>query len=260
MELCSIASGSSGNCIYVGNQNTKLLIDTGISGKRIEQGLSLLNLNPKEIDGILITHEHSDHIRGLGVMVRRYHLPVYATLETILLIEKNIGQIPKHTFQEIKPDQAFFIKDININPFSVPHDAKNPVCYTFCSNGHKIGIATDLGNYNDYIISHLKDSEILLLEANHDIHMLEVGSYPYALKRRILGEYGHLSNDTTGRLLGKLLHKGLKYILLGHLSKENNYPQLAYETVKYELMKQEKIESLTLLIAGREAPSEKIVI
>lgn len=258
MELCSIASGSSGNCIYVGNDNTKLLVDAGISCKRIEQGLSSIDVNPETLNGIFITHEHSDHIQGVGVMARRYKVPIYATAETLSAMNrlKSLGKIDPSLFHIIEPNQPVVVKDIQVNPFSIPHDAANPVAYTFTSGGHKVGVATDLGNYNDYIVDNLKNSEILLLEANHDINMLQVGAYPYVLKRRILGDRGHLSNDNCGRLINCLLHDKLKHIFLGHLSKENNYPDLAFETVKYEVeqfdspFKQMKIE-----VANREEPS-----
>lgn len=264
MNLCSIASSSSGNCIYIGNEQTSLLVDVGISKKRVEAGLKQIDINPSSLNGILITHEHSDHISGLGVLLRRYQIPVYATEETICAIfqTKSIGTIPKQLFHIIYPDKEFIIQDMVIQPFSISHDANNPVCYTFVSGGHKVGIATDLGKYDDYIISNLINSEILFLEANHDIHMLEVGAYPYMLKRRILGEKGHLSNDNTGKLICHLLHDNLKYIFLEHLSKENNYPDLAYETVHYELIKEckENKPNIKLAVADREQPSELVCI
>ncbi|SFR96049.1 MBL fold metallo-hydrolase [Anaeromicropila populeti] len=259
MELCSIASGSSGNCIYVGNRCTSLLIDAGISCKRIESGLSEIDVNPEKLDGILVTHEHSDHVLGLGVMARRYHVPIYATAETLSALSriKSLGKIDPGLFRIIEPNQSFEIHDVIVNPFSISHDAANPVCYTIEQNGHKVGVATDLGIYDDYIVESLKNSEILLLEANHDINMLQVGAYPYVLKRRILGERGHLSNDNCGRLIRNLLHDKLRYIYLGHLSKENNYPDLAYETVKYELDQSDSPfkNNFLLEVAKREEPS-----
>ena len=258
MELCSIASGSSGNCIYAGNKNTKLLIDAGISCKRIEKGLFDIDVNPETLDGILVTHEHSDHVQGIGVMARRYKVPVFATAETFSAMNrmKSLGKIDPALFHIVEPEVSFFVNDVKVNPFSIPHDAANPVAYTLESDGHKLGVATDLGNYNDAIISHLKDSEILLLEANHDINMLQVVKYPYVLKRRILGELGHLSNDNCGRLINHLLHPGLKQIFLGHLSKENNYPDLAYETVKYELSQSDSpFRDVSIEVAEREQPS-----
>lgn len=264
MKLCSIASGSSGNCIYVGNDTTGILVDVGISKKRIIEGLRQINVEPYAIKGIMITHEHSDHIKGLGVMSRQYEIPIYATKETIagILESKSLGIIKEELFHEILPNEEFYLDEIEVNPFSICHDAKNPVCYTFSYGGHKVGIATDLGKYDDYIIKNLTGCEILLLEANHDVNMLQVGAYPYSLKRRILSDEGHLSNDTSGRLLCTLIHSGLKYIFLGHLSKENNYPELAYETVKYELNKQGVIEQFDFFmgVAKRDEPSRLVSI
>jgi phosphoribosyl 1,2-cyclic phosphodiesterase len=259
MNLCSIASGSSGNCIYVGNKDTNLLIDVGISGKRIINGLNGIGVDPSQLDAILITHEHSDHVSGLGVMSRKFHIPIYATTETIesILRIKSIGTIPAELFHAINPNMAFELKDMKINPYSILHDASNPVCYTFQADNHKIGMATDLGIYDEYTVKQLVGSEILFLEANHDINMLQVGGYPYALKRRILSDKGHLSNDNSGKLIEKLLHDKLKYIFLGHLSKENNYPELAYETVKYELGQNEdnKKYHYKMSVANRDTPS-----
>ena len=237
MKLTSIASGSSGNCIFVSSHKTKLLVDTGISAKRIETGLLELGETAKELDGILITHEHIDHISGLGVMMRRYKLPVFATVGTIDSMRQSgkLGEVDKNLFYAVKEDECFQINDIMVNPSTIWHDAKEPVCYSFFSEGVKASIATDLGNFDEYLEEKLADSDILFLEANHDVHMLEVGRYPYPLKRRILGQQGHLSNERCGQLLCKLMHDGLKQIYLGHLSKDNNYPELAYESVNLEL-------------------------
>ena len=237
MRLCSIASGSSGNCIYVGSDNTHLLVDVGISGKRVEQGLNSLELTGKDIDGILITHEHSDHIKGVGVLARRYGFPIYATQGTIDQMKgmSSRGAIDEGLYHTISPDETFSIGDVEVEPFHISHDAADPVAYRFESNGKSAAVATDMGIYNDYIVEHLKGLDVVLLEANHDIQMLQVGPYPYPLKQRILGERGHLSNEASGQLLGKVLHDKIKKIILGHLSKENNYAKLAYETVRLEV-------------------------
>lgn len=259
MNLYSIASGSSGNCIYVGNEDTNILIDAGISGKRVVEGLTSIDINPEKLHGLLITHEHSDHIKGVGVLARKFKVPIYATAETInaMLRSSTIGRIPSELLQIIEPDQSFLINDIKVNPFSISHDAANPLAYTFEQNGGKIGIATDLGTYDDYIVKNLQGCDALLIEANHDINMLQVGSYPYVLKKRILGDRGHLSNDNSGRLLCEIYHEKLKTIILGHLSNENNYPDLAYETVKYELehFKADILDFCNLSVAKREEPS-----
>lgn len=237
MKLCSISSGSDGNCIYVGGKNANILVDAGISGKKIEAGLSQIDVDPAKIDGIFITHEHTDHIAGVGVMARRYKIPIYATVETMyaMMHTKNVGRIDQNLLHYVEPDKELMIKDLAVLPFSISHDASNPVAYTFQCDGHKMGIATDLGTYDDYIVKHLTGSEVLLLEANHDVNMLQVGSYPYMLKQRILGKKGHLSNILSGKLLCELLSENVKHVILGHLSKENNFPDLAYETVKCEL-------------------------
>lgn len=262
MNLCSIASGSSGNCTFVGNENTKLLIDAGVSGKRIENGLNSIDVSPDDLQGILVTHEHADHISGIGVLARKYHIPIYATPETIngILRVKSIGRIPEELLRYVTPDQSFYINDILVEPFSISHDAANPVCYTFTSNGHKVGMATDLGKYDDYIISKLYGSEILLLEANHDVNMLMVGGYPYYLKQRILGDRGHLSNEHSAGLIKNLIHEKLKYITLAHLSRDNNYEELAYETVRQELNEyyEDKRSESILSVAKRDMASEML--
>lgn len=237
MRLVSIASGSSGNCIYVGSDQTHILVDAGISNKRIEQGLNEIGLKGTEIDGIVITHEHSDHTKGLGVLARRYGVPIYGTKETLEEIRemKQLGEFSSELLKPILPDVDFMIGDLTVKPFSINHDAANPVAYRIRHDRRSVAVATDMGHFNQYIIDHLQGLDALLLEANHDVNMLQTGPYPYYLKRRILSDHGHLSNENCGRLINCLLHDNLKKILLGHLSKENNYEELAYETVKLEI-------------------------
>jgi len=233
MRLCSIASGSSGNCIYTGSAKTHILVDAGISAKKVEEGLKKLQVEGKDLKGLLLTHEHSDHVKGVGILARRYGLPVYATAGTIEAVRgmKQLGKMPEGLFCEVRPDQRFSVGDLTILPFSISHDAAQPVGYRLECQGKAVGIATDMGKYSGYTIEHLEHLDALLLEANHDVNMLQVGSYPYYLKRRILGDRGHLSNENAGRLLSRLLHERLKAVFLGHLSLENNYDKLAYETV-----------------------------
>lgn len=237
MRLVSIASGSSGNCIYVGSESTHLLVDVGISNKKTEQGLHEIDLCGRDICGILATHEHSDHIQGLGVISRKYGIPIYATRGTIEGIRqsRSLGEIDISLFHEISADQTFFLGDIEILPIRTSHDARESVAYRFISGECKVAIATDLGVYDSYIKDSLSGLDAILLEANHDVRMLQVGPYPYPLKQRILGNRGHLSNETSGRLLAEILHDDMKTVMLGHLSKENNMPELAYETVKLEV-------------------------
>lgn len=237
MRLCSIASGSSGNCVYVGSDATHLLVDVGISGKRTEGALAGLGLTMKDIDGICITHEHADHVSGLGVLARKYGVPVYATRGTLEAIKKNtsLGKIDESLFRVIVPDEKCVIKDISLYPVRTSHDAAESVAYRIDCEGRRIGILTDLGCYNDYTVECMRNLDLLYLEANHDVHMLQVGPYPYYLKQRILGEKGHLSNESAGKLLSRLLHDNMQAIVLGHLSKENNLPELAYESVRVEV-------------------------
>ena len=237
MRLCSIASGSSGNCIYVGSEATHLLVDVGISGKRTENGLHELGLTVIDIDGILITHEHADHIQGLGVIARKYEIPIYATAGTIKAMKScsSLGNVEESLYREVQEDRKLTIKDLTINPMHISHDAAQPVGYRISYGSRRVAVCTDLGVYNDYTVECLKGMDALLLEANHDVNMLQVGPYPYYLKQRILGDRGHLSNENSGRLLGRILHDGLCTILLGHLSKENNLPELAYESVRLEI-------------------------
>lgn len=237
MRLCSIASGSSGNCVYVGSDATHLLVDVGISGKRTEAGLRELGLTGRDIDGILITHEHSDHISGLGVLARKYGIPIYATHGTIRAM-KNISGLEgldDSLFHEVWEDKKLILKDLTVNPMHISHDAAQPVGYRISYGDKKVAVCTDLGIYNDYTVECLKGMDAILLEANHDVNMLQVGPYPYYLKQRILGDRGHLSNENSGRLLCRVLHDGLQAVLLGHLSKENNLPELAYESVRMEI-------------------------
>ena len=265
MRFCSIASGSSGNCIYVGSENTHVLVDTGISGKKMEAGLNSLDLTGRDLDGILITHEHSDHIKGLGVISRKYGIPIYTTGGTVDAMARTnaLGKIPDEIFHEIKEDESFEIGDLTVKPFSIPHDAAQPVGYRLECEGHSVGIATDLGKYNDYIIENLQNLDALLLEANHDIHMLEVGPYPYPLKRRVMGDKGHLSNELSGKLLCDILHDDLQYVVLGHLSKENNYEELAYETVRLEISIGDnpyKGNDIPMMVAKRDQVSDIIAL
>lgn len=265
MDFCTIVSGSSGNCTYAGTERTAVMIDAGVSGKRIEQGLYSLDRKPEEISGILVTHEHSDHIAGLGVMARRYHIPIYATPGTARFILgcKSLGRIDPSLIHYIHEDERFSIGELEIEPFRISHDAAEPVGYRITDGKKSVAVATDMGSYDDYTVTHLQGLDGILLEANHDINMLEVGPYPYPLKQRILGERGHLSNELAGRLLCDILHEDLGAILLGHLSKENNYAALALATVISEIrMGCEGVDAdeLPIEVAGRDEPSRMFSI
>lgn len=260
MKISTVASGSSGNCVYVGSENTHILIDCGISGKKTTEGLNENGVDIKDINGILITHEHIDHVKGLGILARKYEIPIFSTPGTINAIKSNnkLGEIPTELFNNIKADEGFVIGDIDVHPFNISHDASEPVAYRLSHGDKAVAVATDMGKYDDYIVDNLTGLDALVIEANHDVNMLLAGTYPYYLKQRILGDKGHLSNELSGRLLSRILHDKLKYILLGHLSKENNYEELAYETVKSEITisdNEYKADDFDIIVARRDINS-----
>lgn len=263
MRFATIASGSSGNCTYIGTDNSHIIVDAGIACKRIGEGLGKLGIKPSELDGVFITHEHSDHIAGLRVFSKKYNVPIYGTKETLDVISRldKKGEIDKELYHAVLPDERVMVGDFTVTAFSNSHDAVNPVGYRAEAQKKAVGVVTDLGVYSQYTISHLLGLDAVLLEANHDIKMLEAGPYPFALKRRIMGSKGHLSNEAAGQLLNELLHDGMKHILLGHISKENNYEELAYESVCCEVNMSENqysAKDFPITVAKRDAMSEVI--
>ena len=237
MRMFSIASGSSGNSSYIGSENTHILVDVGITAKRIGEGLNKADLDIKDIDAILITHEHIDHIRAVGVLARKYAIPMYTSKGTIEGIRASscLGDFDYELLNELEADKDFMIGDIGVKAFNINHDANETFGYRFSGKGKNLAVATDIGSYSDYTLENLRNLDALLIEANHDVKMLETGPYTYDLKRRILGDFGHLSNENSGRLICGILNDKIKRIYLGHLSSENNYPDLALASVKCEI-------------------------
>jgi len=261
MRLCPIASGSSGNCTYVGSDNTHLLVDAGISGKRIREGLNTLGIDAQDISGVFITHEHIDHINGLGVIARKYGVPIYGTRDTLTQIKRDrrIGVIDDSLFHPIELDMDFQVGDICINPLHISHDAADPAAYRFSDGKKRVAVATDIGCFDDYTIHSLYGMDALVLEANHDVRMLQTGPYPYYLQQRILGDRGHLSNENSGKLLSCIAGNNLEHVALGHLSAENNYPELAFEAVRLELKMSDTPlsgEDFPIQVAKRNEPSQ----
>lgn len=249
MDFCSLVSGSSGNCQFIQNDNTKILVDAGLSGKKIQEGLSSIDINPSDIDGILITHEHSDHIKGAGILSRRFDIPIYANEGTWEGMEKSIGNISdKNIF--IIGNNDFEIGSLGINPFKIHHDCNDPLGFSIFSRNKKASILTDTGIVDENIMNAIRGSDILMVESNHDVDMLKVGSYPFYLKKRVLGKWGHLSNEDAGKIITETITKEDAIVILGHLSLENNFPELALETVR-SILDKEKLESLKLNIASR---------
>ena len=250
-QFCSLYSGSSGNCSLVQSNNTKILIDAGESCKKIANALISINVEPSSIDGILITHEHSDHVKGLGIFSKKFQVPVYANLETWNAMPKQKEKMADENIRFFSFDK-FNIGDIEIKPFSIPHDAANPCGFNLYHNNKKMSIATDIGHMNKDIINHLSNSSFMLLEANYEPEILKCSSYPYILKERIKGPNGHLSNSDAGKTISYLINHGLNNVMLGHLSKENNFPELAYKTVVEQLMENNVSQnSLRLSVANR---------
>jgi phosphoribosyl 1,2-cyclic phosphodiesterase len=230
LKFCSLFSGSSGNCQYIKTENTTILVDAGLSGKKIQQEIVNIGEDPKKVDAIFITHEHIDHIQGAGIMSRRLNVPIYANRKTWEAMGTYIGDIKSENIRIL--DECAEVGDLSIMPFDISHDAAHPVGYNIFYKNKKISLVTDTGCTNDLIINSIMDSDLLLVESNHDEDMVLIGPYPWTLKRRVLGEFGHMSNDTAGNLISRVVRRGTEIVLLGHLSKENNFPQLAYKTVE----------------------------
>lgn len=235
IKLVSLFSGSSGNCVFLSDSKTRVLIDAGLSGKRIEKALADAGESPNGIQAILLTHEHSDHTMGMGILARRYKIPVYASQGTWDGMGTLPGKLDEAFRKVILPKERFLVGDITIEPFTIPHDAQEPVGYSFFLQNKKVTVATDLGHMNRTLLTQLEGSDIVLLESNHDVEMLRMGRYPWPLKQRILGQHGHLSNDMAGKVVAHLVQNGTKCVLLGHLSKENNFPELAWQTASNAL-------------------------
>lgn len=261
LKFCSLYSGSSGNCLFVSSNNTKILIDCGTSCKKICDGLASINSSIDEIDAILVTHEHSDHVQSLGIVSKKFNIPVYANKETWDAMPKQKEKISEENILFFENDKDFHIDDLTIHPFSTPHDAANPCGFNIHNGKRKISIATDLGHMDDKIFNNLQGSSFILLESNYDPEILKVSKYPFHLKQRIAGPHGHLSNATAGKTISALMKKDLKEVMLGHLSKENNFPELAYQTVAEELMQAgADISNIKLSVANRNEPGKMIII
>ena len=232
LAICVLASGSKGNSTYITDGETSILIDAGLSGIEIQRRLSSRGLNPENLDAIIVTHEHSDHVRGVGILSRRYRLPVYINQETHNA-STQLGDLRES--RSFECGKRFHVRNLAIHPFSISHDAEDPAGFTIGRNGATIAIATDLGIVTSMVKEHLKGCDLLVLEANHDLKMLETGPYPWPLKQRIMSRTGHLSNPSSKILLEELQHDKLQHVILAHLSEINNTPQKAFDEVSKAL-------------------------
>lgn len=230
MRISTFASGSSGNCTLLSYAGTHILIDAGISMKRISASLSLLDLEPKDVSGVLITHEHSDHVCGLATMTKKHHIPIFAPRAAAGYIRRSIAGVDD-CLEVITPGVRLCIGDMEITAFSTPHDAPDSVGFTVTADV-RFGFCTDLGHITDEVLRALEGVDAAIIEANHDVDMLKAGRYPYFLKKRILSDNGHLSNECCGTLASSLVKSGTQALVLGHLSRENNRPEVAGTTVR----------------------------
>ena len=256
MKVCTLASGSSGNAVYIEAEDTRLLIDAGMSGRAITSRLEAVGVSGEDLDAILVTHEHIDHIKGVGVLSRRFDLPVYATGATWQAMPSSVGVIREENIRYLTAGSGLEIGSQQVEVFGTSHDAADSVGFTFFHGHSKIGLATDTGCLNNYIRQRLQGCDVLVFEANHDLQMLKNGRYPWSLKQRILSDRGHLSNAAAGHCLASLVTEQTKAVVLAHLSEENNRPDLAYATVA-EILERNGLKpgtDLTLEIAPRSEP------
>src|SRR5699024_664468 len=227
MRFSVLASGSTGNAFYIESAGEKILVDAGLSGKQLTTQLEQIGVDANELSCILVTHEHSDHIKGLGVMARRFNLPIYANEKTWRAMEPHIGKLTTDQKFIFPQHKIKTIGDLDIESFAVSHDAADPMFYTFNKNGKKVALVTDLGYVSDRIKQTIAGADAFVFEANHDISMLQMSSYPWSVKRRILGDSGHISNEDCGLALYDVIDNDTKRIYLAHLSQDNNMKDLA---------------------------------
>lgn len=252
--FCPLASGSKGNCIYLGTDQKKILIDAGISSKAVKSKLEEINVDLADIDAILITHEHTDHIQGLKMLAYKYGIPVFANQETAKGIVEVFRDCPK--FKIFCTGETFEFGDLEIHPFSVQHDTIDPVAFTIRCNGLKLGFCTDLGFVTTLVQTQLQECDYVYVEANHQPSMVHASSRPMIYKQRVLSRSGHLSNEACGHLLSQIFHPKLKHAHLAHLSSECNSPEVAL-TVISDILKTKGIQ-LDMGIAYQERISKAI--
>lgn len=258
IKYCSLMSGSSGNSQYIEVNGTKILVDVGASGKKIEESLKSIEVFPEDLSAILVTHEHKDHIRGVGILSRRYNIPIYANEGTWIGMKDYLGKIESKNIKLID-DKEFEIGNFGINTFKVYHDTNNPIGFTLHYLNKKVGILMDTGKVDGYIMKSIENCDILMIESNYDENLLKIGRYPLELKKRIIGKYGHLSNEESAKIIKNIPKKENSYIILGHLSQENNFPELAYMTVKNGLNDKFN-ENIKIRVANRERRTEIIEV
>ncbi len=263
VSVSVLASGSRGNTAIVESSRARLLVDAGISCRETFKRVKLSGRDPREISAILITHEHSDHICGLATLAKKLSIPVFMTGATHQAWARSLrdesGELPQIAKLEIfSSGRSFEIADITVTPFTIPHDAADPVGFTFRAEGTKVGIATDLGYMPASVRDHLRRCDVLVIESNHDLEMLRVGPYPWSVKQRVMSRVGHLSNESLAQFFAEDYDGGASYIVLAHLSEENNHPEIALRAAEEALGRQMTLLSNRVMLAAQGAPTESI--
>lgn len=231
LRFSVLASGSTGNAFYIESNKEKLLVDAGLSGKQMDKLFDEVQVSPADLSGILVTHEHSDHIKGLGIIARKYNLPIYANQKTWNAMERSIGKLSLDQKFVFNMEEVKTFGDIDVESFGVSHDAAEPMFYVFRHGGKKVALVTDLGYVSERIKKTIEGADAYVFESNHDVGMLRMGRYPWSVKRRILGDSGHVSNEDCGLALTDVIDNNTKRIYLAHLSKDNNMKDLARMSV-----------------------------
>jgi phosphoribosyl 1,2-cyclic phosphodiesterase len=263
VSVSVLASGSRGNAALVESSQARILVDAGVSCRETFKRLKSAGFDPRTISAILITHEHSDHIYGLATLAKKLNVPVFMTGAThqawARALRDENGELPKLTKLELfSSGRSFQIGDVTVTPFTIPHDAADPVGFTFRAEGVKIAIATDLGYMPASVCDHLRNSDVLMLESNHDLEMLRVGPYPWSVKQRVMSRVGHLSNDSLAQFFEKDYDGGASYIVLAHLSEQNNHPELALRAAENALGLRRTLLRNRVTLAAQNAPTESI--
>lgn len=233
MKFSVLGSGSKGNCTLVVSGRTKVLIDNGFSGKELIRRLQVIGVEPESLSALVVTHEHTDHVKGIGVLARKFHLPIYANEATYKAAEINLGHLPVR--KEFATGEAFEIEELHIHPFAVSHDSADPVGFVLGDGEQRLGYCTDTGTITRLIRHHLRACRALILEANHDVQMLRQGPYPLRLQQRVLSNQGHLANTDSLGFAEQLVDESLQCLVLAHLSEINNRPELVVEEARRRL-------------------------
>jgi len=259
VSVTVLASGSKGNCTLVSSSGTRLLVDAGLSCRELLRRLALCGGDANCIDAILITHEHSDHVGGLRVLAKRLKIPVYMTEATHDAYRRYArdaagNRVKLERLELFRPGHVFNIGDVTVTPFTIPHDAIDPVGFTFRSEGVKVAVCTDLGYMPASVRDHIRGCQVLMIESNHDLEMLRGGPYPWAVKQRVMSRVGHLSNDALADFLTTDYDGGAEYVILAHLSEQNNHPEIARMTAERALGEQRNFVRNQLVLAAQHEP------